>query len=360
MAVRQLLKQETILTIIMITVTTILIIGATVAWFLGNRPVTIQNYFQQAGGIDGIDVKMAIVPGATGAEGSSESEGTGECDTQDTNIEVEEGITYYTMNAINANNKVIDVDLADLTNIEEGKLGPGSYGTIKFKISTTSEEEMKYIIRITPSIEVVEGVAEKSTEENKISKELLLDLVQNHIKFYAVKTESVQNGNKDELTNVYQEVIPYYFETSSENSSDVTSDDTSNDTSNESSSNVSETNENSEAKAIEKTGLTGTVSADSDNVVTIYWYWPYEYTDIPGYSIENYNSPNYNPWNVVEKQNTAGGENDSNSVEYFLYEGKYSSELSLEDRIEAYDWDDTKIGNYVTALKFHFEVSTYQ
>ena len=67
MAVRQLLKQETILTIIMITVTTLLIIGATVAWFLGNRPVTIRNYFQQAGGIEGFEVKMAIVPPGDGS-----------------------------------------------------------------------------------------------------------------------------------------------------------------------------------------------------------------------------------------------------------------------------------------------------
>ena len=85
------LKQETVLTIIMITVTTILIIGATVAWFLGNKPVTIQNYFQQAGGIDGIEVKMAIVPG----DGSSAT---------DANIEKVDDITYYTMNAIDINN----------------------------------------------------------------------------------------------------------------------------------------------------------------------------------------------------------------------------------------------------------------
>ena len=315
MAVRQLLKQETILTIIMITVTTILIIGATVAWFLGNRPVTIQNYFQQAGGIDGIDVKMAIVPGATGAEGSSESGNSEENGSQDPNLEEVDDVTYYTMNAINANSKVIDVDLADLTNIEEGKLGPGSYGTIKFKISTTSEEEMKYIIRITPSIEVVNGVVDKSDSENQISKELLLDLVQNHIKFYAIKdTEESENAP----TNVYQNVIPYYFENET-NTTDIT------------------------------TGLTGTVSSNTAKYVTIYWYWPYEYIDIPGYGIDEYNSTIYNPWNKVE-----------NSNEIFQYEGKYSSELSLEDRIEAYDWDDTKIGNYVTALNFQFEVSSYQ
>lgn len=358
MAVRQLLKQETILTIIMITVTTILIIGATVAWFLGNRPVTIQNYFQQAGGIDGIDVKMAIEPGATGAEGSSESGNSEENGSQDPNLEEVDGITYYTMNAINDNRKVIDVDLADLTNIEVGKLGPGSYGTIKFKISTTSEEKMKYIIRITPSIKVVEKVA----ETNSVSEEELLGLVQNHIKFYAVKNDTNTDGTKVDSTNVYRQVIPYYFETSLEDSSGVASNDTSNNTSNESSGDTSETNDTSETDTIEKTGLTGTVSADSENgegteYVTIYWYWPYEYTDIPGYDVKNYESTIYNPWDVVEKQNTDGVEND---IEYSLYEGKYSSELSLEDRIEAYDWDDTKIGNYVTALKFHFEVSTYQ
>lgn len=316
MAVRQLLKQETILTIIMITVTTILIIGATVAWFLGNRPVTIQNYFQQAGGIDGIDVKMAIVPGATGAEGSSESGNSEENGSQDPNLEEVGDVTYYTMNAINDNRKVIDVDLADLTNIEEGKLGPGSYGTIKFKISTTSEEEMKYIIRITPSIEVVNGVVDKSDSENQISKELLLDLVQNHIKFYAIKnTEESENAP----TNVYQNVIPYYFENET-NTTDITT-----------------------------TGLTDTVSSDKAKYVTIYWYWPYEYNDIPGYGINDYNSTIYDPWSVVD-----GNKN------IITYENKYSSSLSEAERIEAYDWDDTKIGNYVKALNFHFEVSTYQ
>ena len=310
------LKQETILTIIMITVTTILIIGATVAWFLGNRPVTIQNYFQQAGGIDGIDVKMAIVPGATGAEGSSESGDSEENGSQDPNLEEVDDVTYYTMNAINANSKVIDVDLADLTNIEEGKLGPGSYGTIKFKISTTSEEEMKYIIRITPSIEVVNGVVDKSDSENQISKELLLDLVQNHIKFYAIKNIEESEANS---TNVYQEVIPYYFE----NGTNITD--------------------------IITTGLTDTVSSNGVEYVTIYWYWPYEYIDIPGYGIDEYNSTIYNPWSVVD-----GNKN------IITYENKYSSSLSEAERIEAYDWDDTKIGNYVTALNFQFEVSSYQ
>ena len=315
MAVRRLLKQETVLTIIMITVTTILIIGATVAWFLGNKPVTIQNYFQQAGGIDGIEVKMAIVPEDAETDGESGSGDSGESGTQDPNMEKVGDITYYTMNAINANSKEIDIDLAKLTNIEEGKLGPGSYGTIKFQISTTSETGMNYIIRITPSIKVVDGVSETG-EDGSINKAMLLDLVQNHIKFYAIKdTENTENTP----TNVYQKVIPYYFE------------------------NVTDTTD------ITTTGLTDTVSSNEVEYVTIYWYWPYEYIDIPGYGINDYNSMIYNPWNEVE---------NSNGV--FQYEGRYSSELSLEDRIEAYDWDDTKIGNYVTALNFHFEVSSYQ
>ena len=313
MAVRRLLKQETVLTIIMITVTTILIIGATVAWFLGNKPVTIKNYFQQAGGIDGIEVKMAVVPEDAETDGESGSGDSGESGIQDPNLEKVGDITYYTMNAINANNKEIDIDLAKLTNIEEGKLGPGSYGTIKFKISTTSKAEMKYIIRITPNIQIIDELADRNTN-NMIGKDELLDLVQNHIKFYAVKDVEQENPN-----NVYQQVIPYYHE--------------------------------SEALEIESSGLTGTVSANSDATVqhvTIYWYWPYEYTDIPGYGIDNYSSTIYHPWNSENGVTT--------------YEGRYSSGdySSIESRIEAYDWDDTKIGNYVTSLTFHFEVSAYQ
>lgn len=326
MTVRRLLKQETVLTIIMITVTTILIIGATVAWFLGNRPVTIRNYFQQAGGIDGIDVKMAIVP---------------EDNTQetDTNIEVVDEITYYTMNAIDSKSKEIDVDLAELINIEEGKLAPGSYGTIKFKISTTSETAMNYVVRITPDIKVVESVAEEDEKE-------LLDLVQNHIKFYAIKNEELAESNP---TNVYQEVIPYYFE----NSSDETLNDGSSETLNSGTDGTSDSGDDeteSSSSDVSKTGLTGTVSGEKIEYVTIYWYWAYEYTDIPGYNVESYNSTIYNPWQTQTS--------DSGSVT--SYEGKYSSQSSEAARIEAYDWDDTKIGNYVTSINFHFEVSSYQ
>ncbi|MBQ3512435.1 MAG: hypothetical protein IJA32_01375 [Lachnospiraceae bacterium] len=302
---RRLFKQETVLTIIMITVTTILIIGATVAWFLGNRPVTIKNYFQQAGGIDDLSVEMAII-----SEDASED------------------VTYYTMNAINTGNKVIDIDLAKLTNIEEGKLGPGSYGTIKFKISTSSEADMNYIIRITPSITVVDGVEDISNEE-------LLDLVQNHIKFYAVKDTTVAES---EPTNVYQKVIPYYFDSTIENDSEDTSGD-----------DLGANNE-ADSETTITSGLTGTVSNAEIEYVTLYWYWPYEYTDIPGYDITDYNSSIYNPWSTSTEEN----------VDVIVYEGRYSSSLSEDERIEAYDWDDTKIGNYVSALNFHFEVSTYQ
>ena len=302
-AVRQWFKQETVLTVIMITVTTLLIIGATVAWFVGRKPVTILNNYYQAGGIDGFDVKVAIVPDSEQSNGVT-----------DLNMEEIEGVPYYTMNEINANQKEIDIDLAKLSNIEEGKLGPGSYGNIRFKIQTITNSEMKYVIRITPNIKVAQGIPETSND-GSISKEMLLDLVQNHIKFYAVKDENQVDPN-----NIYSEVIPYYDE-----------------------------NQNID---IIQSGFIGTVPENNTDgtiqYVTIYWYWPYEYTDIPGYDVEDYSSTIYNPWN------------NANGV--ISYEGKYSNEEypEIESRIEAYDWDDTKIGNCVSSLQFHFEVSSYQ
>lgn len=293
------MKQETVLTIIMITVTIVLLIGATVAWFLGNKPVTIKNFMQQAGEMDQLIVEMAVLSDETNSENS-------ESQNQDTSP------VYWPMSDINNRNKVIDIDLAKLTNIEDGKLGPGSFGTIKFQISTNASEPMYYIICIKPEIEVADGVGTTL----QVTKEELQKLVEMHIKFYA-KYDDAQSSTPN---MAYSEVIPYADSTSEEGN--VTF-------------------------ALLK-GLKGSVLASqSPKVVTIYWYWPYEYTDIPGYGNKNFSSTIYNPWASIVDESKPGE-----------YEAQYSNDLSLEKKIEKYDIDDTKIGNYVTNLKLHFEVCT--
>ena len=303
------MKQETVLTIIMITVTIVLLIGATVAWFLGNKPVTIKNFMQQAGEMDKLNVKMAVLPDET-ASGGSENQGSDTDNQEEQGSQNQgEGITYWLMSDINNMGKVIDIDLAKLTNIEDGKLGPGSFGTIKFEISTTSSEVMNYIICIKPEIEVADG----DNVTSQVTKEELQKLVEMHIKFYAKYDDT-----KSSTPNMaYSEVIPYADSTSEEGNVMFAS----------------------------LKGLKGSVSSNKVEYITIYWYWPYEYTDIPGYGNENFSSTIYNPWKTTGDENSPGE-----------YDARYPKDLSLDEKIEKYDIDDTKIGNYVTNLKLHFEV----
>lgn len=70
-------------------------------------------------------------------------------------------------------------------------------------------------------------------------------------------------------------------------------------------------------------GLEGDLFSGQEQMVTLYWCWHYEYTDIP----------------VEETGN--GDLSESSSTSY---------------DIESYDLGDTKIGNYVTDIRFFFAV----
>lgn len=70
-----------------------------------------------------------------------------------------------------------------------------------------------------------------------------------------------------------------------------------------------------------------------ENQITIYWYWPYEYEDLP---------------NGVEKW--LSFEDD-----YMLFDPEKSEDEYTKSR--RYDFADTKIGSNVESVKFHFEVS---
>lgn len=72
--------------------------------------------------------------------------------------------------------------------------------------------------------------------------------------------------------------------------------------------------------------------------ITIYWYWPYEYEDLP---------------DEVETQL-------SNNDDYMFFEPdkieSASENLSTSEKSRLYDFADTKIGTNVESVKFHFEV----
>lgn len=183
----------------------------------------------------------------------------------------------------------IDMNIVEQDNIEENTLAPGAYGKIEFKILSMTSLTTGYTLTITPELM---GINEDfDTNGAGLTEEGLFDLVKTHIKFYAV----------DEAGQ-YSKVIPYY---------------------------------DKDSQNISLRCLTGNLEEGVMKDVVLYWYWPYEYVDIP--DLYNVDSPVYPEYEKYRNEILAEGERE-------------------EDKVELYDWDDTYIGNYVEGLRFHFEV----
>lgn len=183
--------------------------------------------------------------------------GTGELKVE---IAVEGGNGRMEMANVDESNAVIDMGLEDLANIEPNKIGPGAFGEVHFYITSDITSFDGYTISVTPNYKVVAG---NGDEVIKLAKE--------HIKFYGIKTD-----------DGYSEEIPYRDEDGI------------------------------------MVGLSGKLEyvdeTDNETEVIMYWYWPYEYEDVP----------------------------DKTSI---------SAKNTRE-----YDIQDTMIGNYIESIGFTFEV----
>lgn len=181
------------------------------------------------------------------------TDGTGELKVE---ISIEGAGGRMEMAQVDANKAVIDMGLQDLANIEKNKLGPGAFGEVRFYITSDATSFDGYTISVTPNYKVVGG---NSAEVIKLAKE--------HIKFYGVKTNDSYSGE-----------IPYRT-----------------------------------ADGV-MVGFDGKLNAEAETEVILYWYWPYEYQDVP------------------DKTN-----------------------ISAKNTRE-YDLQDTMIGNYIESIGFTFEV----
>ncbi len=181
------------------------------------------------------------------------TDGTGELKVE---IAIEGGNGRMEMAQVDSSNAVIDMGLQDLANIEKNKLGPGAFGEVHFYITSDATSFDGYTISVTPNYKVVGG---NGAEVIKLAKE--------HIKFYGVKTNNSYSGE-----------IPYRT-----------------------------------ADGV-MVGLNGKLDTENETEVILYWYWPYEYQDVPD-----------------------------------------KASISAKNTRE-YDIQDTMIGNYIESIGFTFEV----
>ena len=280
---KRFINQETIMLVALSLVVLVVMFGATVAWFVGETPVGIENMDMEADdkGELYVYVKTEQETDSDGTDGLSGSGNTEDGFVPLKSVGTGDNVSYK-----------IDMNLVDQDNILKKTFAPGAYGKVVFKILSKTSTIKGYKIRITPSIKAADGL---SNTASGLTEDDLLNLVKSHIKFYA----TFDNDN-----NEYKDVIMYDKECMYNNGTDYTD------------------------------GLEGTIDEDEVKYVTLYWYWPYEYTDIPA---------------SLDITNTAGKFYE----EFKKFTGKTENEY-----IEEYDWDDTYIGNFVEKLTFHFDVET--
>ena len=135
--------------------------------------------------------------------------------------------------------KYIDVGMPVFANTKAGQMAPGTYGEMKLYITALSPIAKGCNIRVEHIAEYVQSVVDDSldpdagNQENVITKSEIDKLLRGHIQLYA-KCEEDANGE-----NVYTELIS------------------------------------------EGEPLVVHLEQDVEKEVTIYWVWPYEYTDLP-------------------------------------------------------------------------------
>lgn len=276
--------EKLVISICMLLVVSFALVTATYAWYAGTDPTILDALNLTLD--DKGDLKVEIV--------------------------LESG-ERMDMSQVDASGASIDLALSKLINIEENKLGPGSFGEVHIFVSSRSATYTSYNIKIIPNCDLIEDGDEDA-----------LDLAKEHIRFYAAKTDAgyeqlipyaemvsglnlmPESGTKEENTEEIDAESVVAMAISLEESGELIP------------QNEDETQESLiQTKAVPTVtaeGITGVITLGEETEIVLYWYWPYEYDDVPD-----------------------------------------KTQISAQNERE-YDLNDTVIGNYIQSIGFTFVV----
>ena len=136
--------------------------------------------------------------------------------------------------------KKIDIGLADLTNIEEGKIAPGAFGEIHFYVTADSPYYSGCEMEIEPSYKFIDNINNISVTTEKLEK-----VINNHILFFTGR-------NVDSATKS----VAYSGKLSFENNSSLLK-------------------------------ISRALTLNKEEEIVLYWYWPYDYNEMLPYIDEN-------------------------------------------------------------------------
>ena len=191
--------------------------------------------------------------------------------------------------------KYIDVGMPTFANTRAGQMAPGTYGEMKLYITALSPMAKGCNIRVEHIAEYVETVVddiqnpEAANDVGITTKSEIDKLLKGHIQLYS---QCIEDGNGEKI---YSGLIT------------------------------------------DKEPLVVPLEHNVEKMVSIYWVWPYEYTDLTQESLDEFS---------IDKEQLF----DADKYEIDVDE---LSGYDLKDYISFYDYGDTKIGLNVKDIHFH-------
>lgn len=309
-----------VMTYVMLILASVALIAATVAWFTN-------FHYNAAGGIgmalgDCDSLKIAIEPGGADIEELKELPGNPDSIEFSMDMPMFDNVESY----MAQEQQVATGGIIHSETVKRSKLAPGVYGKVTMYL-TSLNSQIDYF-RITPSIlltysdDTFDTMDESSWEiippenDNDV-KASMRKLVQGHIMFFKEREKVYDNDGKKWKYLYSGQIFP-------EKDEDL---------------NIGPLEDSLEYDNDNHIGI--------EKKVTLYWYWAYEYADVP----ENI-------------QEAVKGTDSSIYAERFFAEADLAADEDLTQGsgvrlTQLYDFADTRIGESVKSMKFHFRVDGY-
>lgn len=196
------------------------------------------------------------------------------------------------------------------------KLAPGVYGSVTIRLTALRPEVDHYKIAPSVLISYVDGMG---TSESSNLQSQLENLVKGHLLFFKTRT-AIEESNQENIVDTHCK--KYLFSDPIDSSNPLTG----------------------------KLTWDSTSNAGKPEAVTLYWYWPYEYTNLSSSIQETIKLSGISTNPIITDERKQYFDQDRMQE---MYTGIQWTETQL------YDYADTKIGTYVKSMKLHFEVEGY-
>lgn len=328
-----------VMSYVMLVIVMIAVIAATVAWFFYFNSAAVNNMSLTTASSDSLKIELKQGEKNNNPNYVELKEGEEDTVLAYLDMPVFDNVESYEI-TIGEDNEENQGEASGSTKKRVNKMAPGVYGSLTIRLTPLAEQINRYRISAKTIYDYIDSLpvvmeenvpAEGQTDPNVI---MLQNLCKGHLLFFGDRVPRTLDGNGNATDTV---------------------------TIDSGSHPVSEFTHNSKYVFVnpitEDTPLEGTLTwNESTNEgepkeITIYWYWPYEYTNLSD-AIKN---------SIALQPGESDVLANKTRLQYFdkdkLEEMNHGTGSYAEG--ELYDYADTRIGTFVEKIKLQLKVEGY-